>query len=76
MNYLVLHLSVLQNTLTAEHASIIFAIELDLLRGMNVAETYAGRSFGRICLIIAVGSSDAHWKSGEDRVVDWQILRA
>lgn len=75
---LMLHFSVLKNTLRAEHRAIILAIELDLLLRMDLTKSNAiGRRLSRLILAITGGILilDTHGQRRQHLVVDRQVLR-
>ena len=71
-----LHLGVFEHAFRAEHLPVIFAVELDLLLGMDLAVTDGRKHcdlFGSVLLVLAL-IGDAHLKSRQHLVVDRQAL--
>lgn len=65
-------ISMFEDTLGAEHLLIVLAIKLDLLALVNFTVLYAVVLL--LSIVSTIGSWDAHRKSRQDSIVDWQVF--
>ena len=70
LDHIMLHFGVLEDTLGAEHRSVIFAVELYLLGRMDVAIPDGGNDFIWVVDIsLARTVVHTHWQSGHYRII-------
>jgi hypothetical protein len=66
---------VLEDTFGTEHASIILAVELDFLGGMDFTKSNGRYRLILILVVIVVSSlCDSHGQGSEDLVINRQVL--
>jgi hypothetical protein len=71
-----LHFGVLEDTLGAEHRSVILAVELNLLGRMDVTIPDGGHDLVWVVDIsLARTVVHSHWQSGHYRIIYGQVLR-